>query len=510
MRNGKSNIFLLLVVILSMSGCVSSEKNSISKPHVKNISLEMTTPVIILGGGIAGLTAALYVSQANIPCIVIEGAKPGGALAQSHSVRNWPGKFDAPGREIVQDLKQQVLKNNVSILQEEVVGVDFEAWPYTITTKSLEDGKTIERIALSCIIAMGTEPNYLGIPGETGPDGYWGRGVSNCAVCEGSLYKDKKVAIVGGGDAAIVEAGYLANIAREVYVLVRKESFRAKDIKARDQVVHKPNVTVLFNTQAQEIKGDNEKVTHLITYQNKTGEKRSLEIDGFFLAIGSQPKTALFKGQLELDSRGFILLKEHQATSCPGVFAAGDVCDSTFVQAVTSAGQGCMAALQTKKFLDEVGFEISYEAQSLENDSLKAVSSEALSRSDREEETAGVGQGSVGKPKGLRDFVKKVSRSGLPTVIKFYSDLCIPCQRMDPIFKALAKDFKGRVTFIQIDVYNPGADLNDLIKLMEAKKITTVPTFSFVNKNGKEESRLIGLKTREDFEQEIGKLLKKK
>lgn len=508
MRRFTLRFMLLLAAVHCMPGCLSSEK-SIAQLHLKNIRVDETiTPAIVLGGGIAGLTAALYLAQANIPCTVIEGAKPGGALAQSHSVRNWPGKFDVPGADIVNDIKQQAIKNNVVVLEEEAVEVDFVSWPYRVKTKQLSDGKIIERPVLSCIVAMGAEPNYLGIPGETGDDGYWGRGVSNCAVCEGSLYKDKRVVVVGGGDAAIVEAAYLANIAQEVQVLVRKDNFRAKDIKARDQALNKPNVKVYFNTQAKEVKGDGDKVTELVIENSQTHERKNIDIDGFFLAIGSQPKTSIFKNQLELDTRGFIVLKKHQATSKAGVFAAGDVCDPVFVQAITSAGQGCMAALQAKSFLDDIGFEVSL-SNKKEDPSERE---EVVDRQDeltRREEEGGHGDGGVAKPRGLRDFVKIATRSSLPTIIDFYSDLCIPCQRMKPIFKELALAYKGRVNFIKINVSKSGAELEEMVKLVHAKSIHNVPTFSFI-KDGKEVDRLIGFRTKDEFSLAIQKLLVRK
>lgn len=492
----------MLASLQCMPGCLSSEKNA-SQLHIKNIRFnEQISPAVVLGGGIAGLTAALYLAQANIPCVVIEGAKPGGALAQSHSVRNWPGQFDAPGARIVDQIKDQVIKNNVQIFQEEAIDIDFETWPYRVKTKQLSDGKIIERSMLTCIVAMGAEPNYLGIPGETGSDGYWGRGVSNCAVCEGSLYSGKKVAVIGGGDAAIVEAGYLANIAQEVQILVRKDYFRAKDIKARDQVLGKPNVRVFFSTQAKEIKGDGDKVTQAIIENSKTLERKNIDIDGFFLAIGSQPKTSIFKNKLELDEQGYIVLKTHQATSRPGVYAAGDICDKVFVQAITSAGQACMAALQAKKFLDDIGFESAYYGQKTSDKVIDANDQEIAIRGEEENEKHG-------KPSGIRDIARATARSPLPTVIKFYSDLCIPCQRMEPIFKDLARAYKGRVNFIEVNISQPPAPLKEIIKLIQAKEINTVPTFSLVQ-NGKEVNRLIGLRTREEFSLAIQKLLARK
>jgi len=499
---------LILAALHCIPGCLSSEKSG-SVLHIKNISFEVEpVPVIVLGGGIAGLTAALYIAQANIPCMVVEGSKPGGALAQSHSVRNWPGKIDVPGAQIVSEIKDQVLANNVSLLTEEVISVDFSSWPYSIKTKQLTDGQVIERKALSCIIAMGAEPNYLGIPGETGDGGYWGRGVSNCAVCEGSLYKDKTVVVVGGGDAAIVEAGYLANIAKEVHLLIRKDLFRTKDIKARDRALHKENVKVLFNTQAKEILGDGDKVTQVVIENNKTNERKVLDVDGFFLAIGSQPKTSVFAHQLELDQRGFIALKEHQATSKPGVFAAGDVSDPLFVQAITSAGQGCMAALQAKKFLEEVGFEVVFQEKNVQEESLHkeepTVTSQRVMRQD--EQSSEHKHYGVYEPKDLREFTQLTAREQLPSVIDLYATWCMPCKRMAPIFDDLAKLYKDKVNFIKINVSTSVPSADSLIKMLRGKEVRSVPTFLFV-KGGKEVGRISGMCTAQQLKQEIDGVL---
>lgn len=500
---------LMLAAMHCMPGCLSSEKSS-PVLHMKNITLsEKPTPAIILGGGIAGLTAALYMAQANIPCVVIEGSKPGGALAQSHSVRNWPGKTDVPGAEIVSEIKDQVIANNVSILAQEVIEVDFSSWPYSIKTKQLSDGQVIEHKVLSCIIAMGAEPNFLGIPGETGNNGYWGRGVSNCAVCEGSLYKDKTVVVVGGGDAAIVEAGYLANIAKEVHVLIRKDVFRTKDIQARDRALHRPNVNVQFNTQAKEILGDGNKVTQVVVENNQTHQRKVLDVDGFFLAIGSQPKTAIFKNQLELEQRGFIALKDQQKTSKPGVFAAGDVSDPLFVQAITSAGQGCMAALQAKKFLEDVGFEVTFQNHNKQEEGVnQEVRVSESVRVAKEPEHEGKRR-RVHEPKDLREFVRLTAREQLPSVIDLYSTWCMPCKRMEPIFDDLAKFYKDKVNFIKINVSTSVPSAGSLVKMLHGNEVRAVPTFLFV-RDGREVGRIGGMCTREELKRGIEEALLKK
>ncbi len=344
-----SSFFMLFI------GCFrGTETENFDLKTLRN--LEEIYPIVILGSGVAGLTAANYLAQANIPTIIIEGETPGGALMQSHSVRNWPGVKDLPGKDIIDSLRQQAKGSGVRIIEGKAIKIDLKAWPFTIETESMTRAIPSEIKTLSCIIATGATPNYLGIPGETGDNGYWGRGVTNCAVCDGPLYKDLNVAIVGGGDAAIAEASYLSSIAKHVTIFVRGDMFRAKDTKKRDEVLALPNVAVTFNTKITEVIGDGSMVTEIKTLNTKTNKTKKVNTDGVFLAIGSQPNTSMFKEQLTLDALGHVVLKNDQQTSRKGVFAAGDVCDPVFRQAVTSAGQGCKAALQAQKFLDDLGF----------------------------------------------------------------------------------------------------------------------------------------------------------
>lgn len=350
-----SSCALLLSFSMFFVGCFNaSEQQTFNLRSVKNI--DEVFPIVILGGGVAGLTAANYLAQANIPTILIEGDTPGGALMQSHSVRNWPGVLDLPGAIIMGSFREQAEASGVRIIEGKVSNINLKNWPYEIELESMTKTIPHKLKTLTCIIATGAEPNYLDIPGETGDNGYWGRGVTNCAVCDGPLYKNLNVAIVGGGDAAIAEASYLSSIAKQVTIFVRGETFRAKDHKKRDEVLALPNVTVQLHTKITEVIGDDSMVTHIKTHNSKTNTTETIPMDGVFLAIGSQPNTALFKGQLELDKAGHLVLNNEQQTAIKGIFAAGDVCDPIFRQAVTSAGQGCKAALQVQKFLDDMGF----------------------------------------------------------------------------------------------------------------------------------------------------------
>ncbi len=466
------NLHILLIVLYTiyLPGCLhSTDSKQRSQPQFD----ANTVPVVILGGGIAGLTAAIYLTQANIPTIVIEGPKPGGALSQSHGVRNWPGEYDVPGTEIVSKIKNHAIICGAQILQARVLSVDIKNYPFTFEIEHFVEGKKTTINAASCLVAMGTEPNFLNIPGERGDNGYWGRGVSNCAICDGFFFKDKKVIVVGGGDSAVEEASYLADIAKEVFILVRKDSFRAKDIKARDNLTNKKNVTVLFNTSVKEIKGDGAKITDVILINNKNNTPSNLRIDGVFLAIGSQPNTSLFKNQLNLDSQGFIRLNEHQATSVDGVFAAGDIADHQFVQAITAAGDGCRAALQIKRYIETIKYQIN---KTIDNESLKTNS----------ENTKEVIE--INSEQSFKDLV---ITSNKLVIIDMFAPMCLPCKRMLPIIEKLAKEFVNEISFVKINVANKEIDIDRLATMIHGKSVYSVPTIIFV-KNGKEIKRIEG------------------
>lgn len=486
---------IFVAMLICFSGCDQSNGNKLHSFSVQSLdSDQKAIPVAILGGGIAGLTAALYCAQAGVEGIVIEGIKPGGALAQSHSVRNWPGVIDAPGVAITESIKKQVIENGITIVGEEVVNSDFSSWPYTITSKKIVDGGLVTRKALSCIVATGSEPRYLGIPGETGPNGYWGKGVSNCAVCEGSLCKDKAVGIVGGGDAAVVEATYLAGIAKKVTVFVRKDHFRAKDRQALDRMLAHKNIEVMFNTEVRSIQGDGEQVTQVMIEKNQSKKIQPYNLDALFLAIGATPNTALFKGKLDLDANGFITTTEHQSTKVPGVFVAGDVCDPFFIQAVTAAGQGCMAMLQAKKFLEAAGFSA--------NKNIDVASAPTKTASVKAPTLRYAGQ--LKEIESTKEFKELVLHSPVPVFIDMFGTFCMPCRMMTPVLEEAAKQYSGRVQFVKIDVSTSNFAVDKVLASINAPSIKGIPAFLFV-KDGKVVSMEVGRKEMSELHQLIKK-----
>ncbi len=410
-------------------------------------------PVVILGSGVGALTSAIYLGRSNNAPLVISGKVPGGAITQSHNVQNWPGEMEISGLDLTENMERQAAQNGALIRKEVVVSVDFSKRPFIITTQDLfgnpKEVKTIK--AQTCIIALGATPNVLNIPGESL---YWSRGVYSCAVCDGSLYKDKIVAVVGGGDAAILEAEYLSGIAKKVYVLVRKGQFRSIEQKRIDALIDRANVEILYQTQVREVKGDEEKVTHLTLQQGESNQK--LPVDALFLAIGAKPNTALFVNQLDLDKNGYIQLKKTQETSIEGVFAVGDIADPQFRQAITAASDGAKAAIQVQNRLAQ------------------QVKSTAKTSSIARVETPIVSVLEIQSQEQLKKAL--LSSKGI-VFIDFYSTHCAPCRQFAPLYESWANRFQERVTFLKVNANQGRA-------LLEAYQIRAVPTLVILDGEG--------------------------
>lgn len=310
--------------------------------------MENYTKCLIIGGGPAGFTAAIYASRANLTPILYEGIQPGGQLTTTTDVENFPGYPEGvSGPQLMEDLRAQAVRYGADVRQGQVTKVNFDRRPFVVTI----DGDT-EVTAETVIIATGASARYLGLPDE---QKYMGMGVSACATCDGFFYRKKTVAVVGGGDTACEEALYLSGLAQKVYLIVRKGSLRASKVMQR-RVLDKENITVLFNTNTVGLFG-NEVLEGARLVENKGTEREQhfeVAIDGFFLAIGHTPNTEVFKPYITLDDAGFIVLQGGtQATNVPGVFAAGDVADPRYRQAVSAAGTGCRAAIDAERFLLE-------------------------------------------------------------------------------------------------------------------------------------------------------------
>ncbi|RMH17478.1 MAG: thioredoxin-disulfide reductase [Gammaproteobacteria bacterium] len=308
--------------------------------------------LLIVGSGPAGYTAAIYAARANLNPVMVTGLEPGGQLMTTTDVDNWPGDNEGVlGPDLMERMRKHAERFNTEIINDHINQVDLSQRPFQLIG---------ERGQYSCdamIISTGASAKYLGLPSE---EAFMGRGVSACATCDGFFYRNQKVAVIGGGNTAVEEALYLSNIASEVIVVHRRDRFRSEKILA-DQLMEKArngNVQIEWHHVLEEVLGDDMGVTGMRIKHVQTGEIKEIELRGIFIAIGHHPNTDIFAGQLEMD-QGYIRVQggaegNATATSVPGVFAAGDVMDKVYKQAVTSAGSGCMAALDAEKYLDQL------------------------------------------------------------------------------------------------------------------------------------------------------------
>lgn len=298
--------------------------------------------VAIIGSGPAGLTAGIYASRSQLKTIIIEGNQPGGQLMTTTAVENWPGEISIQGPDLMLKMREQAEHCGSELLQETIEKVDFSQRPFTLTSSS---GKIIK--ARSVITSTGATHKHLGVPGEKE---YFSKGVAVCATCDAPFYRDKEVIVVGGGNTAVTEVEHLTHHVKKVTVIQISESLTATD-PIKFKILDHPKVAFIFNSTVKEIRGNGEKVTSVIIENVQTQQTSELSTDGVFIAIGFKPNTGIFEGQLERDEFGYLIVKNNTLTSVEGVFAAGDVADWKYRQAVTSAGIGCMAALDAQAFL---------------------------------------------------------------------------------------------------------------------------------------------------------------
>jgi thioredoxin reductase (NADPH) len=307
----------------------------------------MTSRVVVLGSGPAGLTAALYLSRANLTPTVYEGGQPGGQLTITTDVDNFPGFPEGiMGPDLMDRMKAQCQRFGTQFLFEEIVKADLSTRPFSLETQS---GETLQADAL--VIATGATARYLGLESEAR---LLGHGVSACATCDGFFFQNVPVAVVGGGDSAVEEATFLTKFASKVYLIHRRDSLRASKIM-QQRAFDNSKIEIIWNTEVVDVLGDDE-VTGTRIRDRITGDERDLEVSGFFLAIGHTPNTTAFVGQIDTDADGYVVTQNDSThTNIPGVFAAGDVQDRIYRQAITAAGTGCMAALDVERWLENEG-----------------------------------------------------------------------------------------------------------------------------------------------------------
>ncbi len=414
-------------------------------------------PVVVIGSGPAGLSAALYTARSAIYTVLFAGKHPGGQLASTTYVENWPGTPKMMGPQLIELNKQQAERFGAHIVQDSISEVDFSQWPYKLKT---EDGQ--ELFAMTVIIATGADPKLLNdtrdVPGEKE---YWGHGVTTCAVCDAPFYKGKKVAVIGGGESAIEQATLLTSYADSVTMIVRGSRLRAAPAM-QDRLKGDKKITVLYETEATEIFGDGTKVqgiklasTSKEAKADKAAQIRTLGVDGVFLAIGHRPNTEVFKGALATDAEGYLLVSGSQKTSVRGLFAAGDVADRVYRQAGVAAGDGIKAGLDAIAFLHEIGYTDAF-AASIEKNYY--------------EPHADMVMPPLAKIKTSKDF-DALSKKYANLVLEVGADNCSSCKVLMPIVQSVAARFGDRAHFAQIDL---GDDPQELVKRFALKAIPTM------------------------------------
>jgi thioredoxin reductase (NADPH) len=312
------------------------ENNSSHRPE--------TYEVIIIGSGPAGYTAGVYTSRAKLNTLLISGSLPGGQLMTTSEVENYPGFPNGIfGPELMMNMRQQAERFGAKLLDDEVMEVDFKKRPFEIKTHGQEFRSE------SVVICTGASPRKLGLRAE---QEFAGKGISYCATCDGPFFKGEDIAVVGGGDTAIEEATFLTKFGKSVKIIHRKDFLRASKI-LQEKAFENPKIDFVWDHVVSDISG-NKKINSISVRNLRTGEERKIPVGGLFVAIGHEPNTSIFKGQLELDDRGYIVLTKNTRTSVDGVFAAGDVHDYRYRQAITAGGFGCMAALDVERWLVEI------------------------------------------------------------------------------------------------------------------------------------------------------------
>lgn len=298
--------------------------------------------LIIIGSGPAGLTAGIYAARANLNPLIVEGKNPGGQLMGTSFVENWPSQKSILGPKLMMEMRDQAKQLGCRFLGDEIIKTDFSTRPFKLTTSRAK-----ELQAKSLIIATGASPNKLNVPGETE---YWGKGVTTCAVCDGAFYPDKKILIVGGGDTAMEDASFMTKFTKKITIVQIEDKLTAS-FAMQQRVLNSPDINIIYSSTVAEFKGNGSHVNAVVLKNTITGKTEEIAFDGVFLAIGLKPNTTAFKGQIELNQWGYIEVTHHTKTSVEGVFAAGDAQDYRYRQAITSAGSGCMAALDAERFL---------------------------------------------------------------------------------------------------------------------------------------------------------------
>jgi thioredoxin reductase (NADPH) len=452
-----------------------------TKPTVEN--------VVIIGSGPAGYTAAIYAGRANLKPLVFEGFQagglPGGQLMTTTEVENFPGFPEGiTGPELMDRMKAQAERWGAELYTEDVISVDFSQRPFTIRSEEREVK------AHSIIIATGATAKRLGLPSE---HQFWSRGISACAICDGAtpIFHGAELAVIGAGDSAAEESIYLTKYGSKVNLLVRSDKMRASKAM-QDRLLSNPKIQVHWNTEAVDIFG-NGHMEGVKIRNTKTGEESKLQSKGLFYAIGHKPNTDLFQGQIELDEVGYIATKHGSVeTSVEGVFAAGDVQDHEFRQAISAAGTGCMAAMLAERWLSSAGLiqEFHQQPETPDNE----LETQPVAKKTEAEQAAGFDLNAT-RHQGGYALRKLFHDSDRLLVVKYVSPGCGPCHTLKPILNKVVDEFDSKIHFVEIDI-DKDRDI------AENAGVTGTPTIQFF-KNKEMVTEVKGVKQKSQYRQLI-------
>ena len=456
--------FLLMLLLICLVAYLKRSNDSNHLPSHYQLSnalkQENVVPVAIIGSGPAGLSAALYIARAGMKAFVFAGPVPCGQLTQTTFVDNWPGKARVMGMDLMKDIQAQTESFGATIIHDTVTSIDFKTWPFALQT---EDGKNFK--AMSVILATGASPKKLNIPGE---NEYWGRGVTTCAVCDAPHFRKKEVVISGGGDSAAEMVFELAPYVNKVTILVRKDAMRAA-VAMQKRIAEYANAAIEYHKEIKAIYGDNQTVTAIDVYDNKTQQTERRSIDGVFLAIGHNPNNKILQGGIQLDEHGYVIMQgRSQQTLTPGVFAAGEIQDSSYRQAIVAAGEGAKAALDATEFLYSMGFNTEIGLK-LDQNFFEHFSDEVLKIQE------------ITTNKELYDLV--LNSKGL-VLLDFYSTDCPGCMHMLPLLEAIALKLAGRVTILKTDAAKVRSTILKELYWIHDIKVKKTPSL-LVFKDGK-------------------------
>jgi thioredoxin reductase (NADPH) len=452
--------------------------------------------LVIIGSGPAGYTAAIYAGRANLKPVVFEGFQtggvPGGQLMTTTEVENFPGfPQGITGPDLMKEMKAQAIRWGAELYTEDVIAVDLSQRPFRVRSEEREV-KTH-----SLVIATGATAKRLNLPSESI---YWNRGMSACAICDGAMpiFKGVDLVVIGGGDTAAEEATYLTKFGSHVHMLVRSNKMRASKAM-QERVLKHPKITVYWNTEAIDVVGDSFKVTGVKVKNTLTQEEFTIPAGGLFYAIGHTPNTHLFQGQLDLDPVGYIHTKSGSVrTSVEGVFAAGDVQDHEFRQAITAAGTGCMAAMLAERWLSEQGLVQEFEQQA-QLDVTRSEESELESEVVEVNFTEAEVDLQTTHHKGGYALRKLYHESEKLIMVKYTSPTCGPCHTLKPILNKVVNEFEGQIHAVEIDIVQDP-------DIAEAGGVTGTPTVQFFKAKEKV-AELIGVKPKSLYRETIRKYI---